>query len=288
MKQLSGFVVLFIYSLQAVFAQLPKTDLYLIKLQKNGDSLFPAKATSISPQAGYNNQPSFSLDESCIYYSSAGTNTATEIWRYTLRKKKNQQLTFTALSEYSPREIKPGLLSAVTVEADSSQRIHYIDAASGTHIWVLEPDSVGYYSFLNEDSLVFYKLTDPHSLRLYRISNQTETWLGNQPARGFIAINRHALLYALKDSVRNELLLYDFGLHKASTITFCPPESEDYFWHPELGLLRSEKSQVLQWNIITSRWRILFDFSSHGIKDITRFALDKNLNYLVLVNKIGS
>lgn len=287
MKRLRVFIVLFLGTASCTFAQMPVTDIHFIKLRKEGDSLLATKCMSISPQTGYNNQPSFSLDEKSIYFSSSGNSKQTEIWCFDLRKKKTRQVTYSAISEYSPQEIQAGYIHAVTVEADSSQKIHLVDATTGLHQQVLNIDSVGYYCFLNQDSLVYYKLTEPHSLRLYSISGNSEVWLGDLPARGFKAINRHALIYALKDSGHFEIMIYDFALQKAKTVTFCSTESEDYFWHSELGILRSEKSKIYRWNTRYSSWDPLLDLSSFGIKTITRFAFDKNLKHLVVINKSG-
>jgi len=270
----------------SLFGQLPKTELWLIKLKKEKESVFLGKSVNISPKPGYNNQPSFSLDDRSLYFVSADSNQQTDICNYTLRSGKTRKVTQTQLSEYSPQELKPGVLCAVVVEKDSAQRIHEIEATTGVHSKVLEPDSIGYYCFLNADTLVYYKLTKPHSLRLYELSTKKESWLGNSPGRGFKAINAYAMYYCLKDSLTTELYRYNFRLQKAELISTFHSGSEDIVWHPKLGLLRSEGTRIMHFQENLNDWKPLFDLSIMGLHRVTRFAFDKEYKYMVVVDNL--
>lgn len=269
-----------------LLGQLPETEVWLIPLKKEKDSLLTTKSILISQQKGYNNQPCFSLNGKSLYYVSADSSGQTDILHYDLKSRKKRFVTRTAVSEYSPQEIYPGVLYSVVVEKDSSQKIHEILSSNGVHEKILEPDSVGYYCFLNHDSLLYYKLTEPHSLRLYELNTQKETWLGNSPCRGFKPINTHTLLYGLKDSLKNDLYRYHFRLQKATHLSTLPLGSEDFFWHRELGILRSEGTKILQLDESRSTWRLLFDFKMNAFHRITRFAFDPDLKYLVVVDNL--
>lgn len=270
----------------SLFGQLPETQIWLIKLKKEKDAVFLGKASVLTNNKGYNNQPSFSLDNRTLFYVCADSNQQTDIYACQLPSAKIKKITQTQLSEYSPQEHKPGKLHAVVVEKDSTQKIHEIEIATGIHSSVLEPDSVGYYCFLNADSLVYYKLTQPHSLRLYTLNSQNESWLGNYPTRGFKPYNPYCLYYCLKDSLQTDLYQYNFRLQKATLLSSYSSASEDLFWHPTLGLLRSEDRVILQFQRASGKWTPLFDLSSFGLKRITRFTIDKELHYLVVVNNL--
>jgi len=270
----------------SLFGQLPETQVWLIKLKKDKDSVFLGKGTNLTPRKGYSNQPGFSLDEKSLYFVSADSTKQTDIYNYVLRSGKTRKVTQTQLSEYSPQEFKPGLLYAVVVEKDSAQRIHEIEATTGVHTKVLEPDSVGYYCFLNADTLVYYKLTEPHSLRTYELLSQKESWLGNSPGRGFKPLNSYTLYYSLKDSLKTELYRYNFRLQKAVLLSTFPSGGEDLVWHPKFGLLRSEGRQILQLQENLGTWKPMFDLGVFGLHRITRFALDKDLNYLVVIDNL--
>lgn len=278
-------ILVFLFGLP-LFGQLPETQLWLIQIKTEKDSVFLAKGACITPNKGYHNQPCFSIDEKSLYYVRADSTQQTDIFSYALRSGKLQRVTQTRLSEYSPQELKPGVLYAVVVEKDSAQRIHEIDAKTGLHTKVLEPDSVGYYCFLNADTLIYYKLTKPHSLRALTLTSNNEIWLGNTPGRGFRALSPYTLLYSLKDSLNTSLYRYNFRLQKAVLISVFPSGGEDIVWHNKLGLLRSEGKRILQFHETPGIWKPLFDLGALGLHRITRFALDKDLKTLVVVDNL--
>ena len=271
----------------AIQAQLPDTELWLFKIDQKKTGPVLGNALNITKRAGYDNQPSFSTNGKKIYYVSIREDKQADIYYYDLKKKKNVQLTHSAISEYSPLETVDGkLLTSVVVESDSSQTIHFINAVNGVHEKKLEQDSVGYYTFLNADTVVYYKLTEPHSLRFFAQNSQGEKWLGNSPARAFRAIDRNTLLYALKDSVKTTFYKYSFILHKAQRYAEYPSPNEDFVWHPTLGLVKSEGNKLLRFNESEKEWVILFDLAPFQIKKITRFNFDPKNKYLVVAENL--
>lgn len=271
----------------ALHCQLPDTELWLFKIEtkKTGLSLEPG--INITRRAGYDNQPSFSQDGKKIFYVSIREDKQADIYYYDLKKKKNIQLTHTAISEYSPVETADGKhLTSVVVETDSSQTIHYINSLSGVHEKKLEQDSVGYYCFLNADTVVYYKLTEPHSLRYFSTTGRGEKWLGNSPARSFRPLDRNTLLFGLKDSVKTTFYTYSFSLHKAQRYAEYPSAGEDFIWHSKLGLIKSEGSKLLRFDEKEKEWVILFDLSRFSIRKITRFQFDPKNNYLVVAENL--
>lgn len=280
-------ILLLLLNAWALKAQLPNTELWLFKIEtkKNVQSLAPGM--NITKREGYDNQPSFSGDGKKIFYVSIREDKQADVYYYDLKKKKNIQLTHTAISEYSPVETPDGkLLTSVVVESDSSQTIHFINTLNGLHEKKLEQDSVGYYTFMNADTVVYYKLTEPHSLRYFNMTARGEKWLGNSPCRSFKAISRNLLLFALKDSVKTTFYTYSFSLHKAQRYAEYPSLSEDFIWHSSLGLVKSEGNKLLRFDEKEKEWVILFDLSGSGIKKITRFQFDPKNKYLVVTENL--
>jgi len=279
-------VLFFVGAATLLSAQLPQTNLHIVDLKKENKKLILGKIKLINVAKGYNNQPSFSNDQKTIYFVSADSLGQTDVYAYALRSKKTRKVTQTNLSEYSPQEFTNQFLHAVVVEKDSAQRIHGINKFSGLHEKSLLPDSVGYYCFLNSDSLVFYKLTEPHSLRLYVISTNSEHWIANSPTRSFKAINPYTLIYCLKDSLTREIYKYNFRLQKGELICKYNSENEDLFWHPQLGLMRSEQLSILLWNDHAQSWEQLFNFENKGLHRVGRFSMDVKQKHLVLVDQL--
>jgi hypothetical protein len=268
-------------------SQLPNTELWLFKIENKKTGPVLEDALNITKREGYDNQPSFSGNGKKIYYVSIREDKQADIYFYDLKKKKNIQLTHSAVSEYSPVETADGkLLTSVVVESDSSQTIHFINALNGVHEKKLEQDSVGYYAFLNADTVLYYKLTEPHSLHFFALNSRDEKWLGNFPTRAFRAIDRNTLLYGLKDSLKTTFFKYNFMLHKALRYADYPSQNEDFVWHPALGLVKSEGSKLLRFNEAEKEWVILFDLSPFQIKKITRFNFDPKSKYLVVAENL--
>ena len=281
-------VICFLFTVLVINAQLPATEIWLFKLEtdklKQSVLKDPVKITN---HVGYNNQPSFSSDGKKIYYVSSKENGETDVFYYDVKKKKNIPITASKVSEYSPTLLSDDkLVSSVVVEEDSAQRIHFIDAITGMDEKKLDMDSIGYFTFLNSDTLIYYKLTQPHSLRYYSMSTKEDKWLADSPVRGFKAMNRHKLIYGLKDSVEVKFYVYDFLLRKAYKYADYPSLNEDIIWHPTWGLIKSEENRLFRFDDGTQTWQLLFDLSVFQIKKITRFIFDSKNKYLVVVNNL--
>ncbi len=296
----NNFTLIFFVISSFCFAQQPNTDLWLFQLQIKNDSVVIAKnAANITNREGYDNQPSFSSDGKSIYFVSIKEDKQADIYRYTIKNKKIIQVTKTKESEYSPREIaNTKLLSSVVVLQDSSQVIMPISASDGSYsaytsrlskkedTQLQATDSVGYYCFLNSDTVVYYKLTEPHSLRYFSITTKKDALLGTHPTRCFWAINRHMLIYGIKDSSSTTFYKYNFILRKAEVYASYPRTSEDFIWHNTLGLIKSEGQVLLRYNEKKQSWVTFLDLKNFKLNKITRFAINNKNNYLVLVDNL--
>jgi len=285
-KRLS--LIALIFSVLVSKSQLPNTDLWLLKIEKDNQGQLgltnPLNATN---RYGYDNQPSFSDDGKKIYYVSIREDKQADIYTYDLGSKKNISFTKTRISEYSPTLTDAGKsIASVVVEADSAQRIHFINTISGLGEKKLDLDSVGYFMLLNSDTVIYYKLTQPHSLRYYVKSTHEDKWLADAPIRTFRALNRHSFIYGIKDSLKVTFYVYNFLLHKATRFAEYPSPGEDIAWHPTYGLVKSEENKLLHFNSEKQVWILLFDLSTFPIKKITRFAFDPKNKYLVVVDNI--
>jgi hypothetical protein len=278
---------IFAFTIHFLSSQVPNTDVWLFKIEKNKTKLTLTSPKNISNRTGYDNQPSFSSDSKKIYYVSIREDDQADIYYYDLKNTKTIQLTKTKESEYSPTLSTDGkFLNSVVVESDSAQRIHFINSLTGLSEKKFDVDSIGYFTFLNSDTVLYYKLTSPHSLRYFVKSTNEDNWLANDPIRAFKTINRHSFIYGIKDSVKVTFYLYDFILRKGEKYTEYNSLSEDAFWHQQFGLIRSEGNKLFKYDEQKNEWILLFDLSAFGLKKITRFNFDPKNNYLVIVDNL--
>ena len=273
----------------AFYGQLPKSEIWLFQLTKKNNQLTYSKPLNITNNVGYNNQPCFSSDGKFIYYSRTCNLNQVDIYKYEVLKKITINLTNSEVSEYSPNLLPDGSsFSSVVVEKDSAQRIWQFQI-DGTFYKILheQTDSIGYYCWLNSDTMLYYKLTKPHSLRCLNVRTNEDVWICNDPTRSFKKItNTSQFIYAIKDSTGLQFRIYNPVLRKSTSYAFRFGLHEDFIWHDEFGLVKSEGASLIRYNEIKGTWEELISFAHLGINNITRFVFDKNTKQLALVNDL--
>ena len=271
------------------FGQMPETDIWLFKLEKKEGKYMYANPLNITHRAGYDNQPAFSLDGKSILYVVIDSSKQADIYQYNISKKIAINLTKSHVSEYSPTIIPSGNgYTSVVVEKDSSQRVWQFNS-DGTFKAIVHEgtDSIGYHTWLNADTLLYYKLTEPHSLRALDLKTNKDVWICNHPTRAFKKIgNTSHFIYGIKDSSSTQFRIYNPALRESSLYTTYPSINEDFIWHNELGLIKSEGPDLVRYNEQTKTWELLFSFSSLGIKKITRFVFDSKSKQLAIVSNL--
>lgn len=286
---MKNFFLIPLFFAATAFAQMPETDIWLFKIEKKDGKYSYSRPLNITNRAGYDNQPAFSLDGKSVIYVSADSSQQTDIYQYTISKNNHVNLTKSLVSEYSPT-ILPGCMgySAVVVEKDSAQRIWQFNL-DGTFNRIVQEniDSVGYHTWLNADTVLYYKLTEPHSLRVLDLRTNNDVWICDHPTRSFKKIGSSSkFIYAIKDSVSIQFRIYDPVLKESRLYAVYPSANEDFIWHHELGLIKSENADLLRFNDQSKQWENLFNFSSAGIKKITRFVFDFKTKQLVIVSNL--
>lgn len=282
-------LVFSLFSSLLAFGQMPETDIWLFKIEKKEGKYLYTNPLNITHRAGYDNQPTFSFDGKSILYVLIDSTKQADIYQYSISKKTSSNLTKSQVSEYSPTIVPSGLgFSSVVVEKDSAQRVWQFNL-DGTFKRIVHEgtDSIGYHTWLNIDTLMYYKLTEPHSLHVLDIKSNKDVWICNHPTRAFKKIgNSSRFIYAIKDSLSTQFRIYNTALRESSLYATYPSVNEDFIWHPELGLIKSEGSDLIRYNEQTKTWDLLFSFSSLGIKKITRFVFDSKTKQLAIVSNL--
>lgn len=272
-----------------VFGQLPETDIWLFKIEKKENKYSYSNPLNINNRTGYDNQPTFSLDGKSILYVCIDSSKQADIYQYIISKKLAINITKSEVSEYSPTLLPNGLgFSAVVVEKDSAQRVWKYNL-DGTFNSIAHQriDSVGYHTWLNNDTLLYYKLSSPHSLRAFNLKTNEDVRICDNPCRAFKKLgNTSQFIYAIKDSVSVEFRIYNYALRESKIYTTYPSVNEDFIWHSEFGLIKSENADLLRYNESNKKWETLFSFSNLGIKKITRFVFDSKTKQLAIVSNL--
>ncbi|MBL7896404.1 MAG: PD40 domain-containing protein [Bacteroidia bacterium] len=267
-------------------AQLPETDLWHFKIKSKDGLLQLTEGKNITSRKGYDNQPVFTPDDKSILYVSIREDNQSDVYSYSVSKGESVQLTKTKVSEYSPQFTPDNkFITCVVVESDSAQRIwQYYPDGSFIKCMTESIDSIGYYSWLSVDTLLYYKLTEPHSLRMNLMATGGDVWICNAPSRAIKKSGGNEFMYAIKDSSSIQYRIYNTVTQKSLVYASHKSLSEDFVFNSEWGLVKSEGSQLLRYDLTSKAWLTLFDFSSYGIKKITRFSFDSKNKQLVIVD----
>ena len=286
-----------------VVAALPQYNLYLTDISKD---LVVSNTIKINETPAYINQPAFSLDGKSLFFTlEQGKDAAvqTDIAQYVLAEKKQQLLSKTALSEYSPTLLPDGAgLSVVVVEADQTQRLWAVDWQGNTGLLKAEPKGVGYHAWGPDQDVLLFILGDKednHTVRYQDKSGQLQTVatgvgraLSWQPGtqQGFFTV------------LRNNQLFLSFidvpGKQQYQTGLALPPGGQDLLWWSADTLLVSAGSKIYQWHTQgkqgaalndlakTKGWTLWLDLSKDCDTEISRFALNKERSKLAFVCKV--
>jgi len=276
------------------FSQMSETDIWLVNIVKKEGKYSYEKPLNITNRKGYDNQPSFTDENKGIYFVSDKVENQTDIFIYNIKHKTINPVFQTRESEYSPTLTTDNkFITCVVVLTDSSQQLLNYDVEnklSAVEIakGIPNTDSVGYFTWLNKDTVLYYKLTEPHSLRAWDITTNKDVWICDHPTRAFKKIgNTSQFIYGIKkDSTSVEFRIYNPTLRESKVYATYPSINQDFVWNNELGLIKSENSELLNYNPLTKKWNLLFSFSNIGIKKITRFVFDSKNKRLAIVSNL--
>lgn len=285
------FIVYFVCAVWSTSPALAQadTDIFLVDI-----TLSPLKigtAQNITQRKGYDNQPSFSPDGKSLLYTSMQTDGQTDIYQYTLDAKTTTQLTRTSEGEYSPT-ITPdrAYFSVIRVEADKTQRLWKFPLSGSGEPTLILPHvkPVGYHSWLDSDWLALFVLGSPNSLLLAKVSTGDTIRVATRIGRTLLKIpGKQVLSYVHKqDATHWEIRQLDLKTRKSTPITPTLEGSEDFIWTPDGTILMARGAVLYQFNPrTTAGWQSVADFSSAGITQLTRLAIDPAGRKLALVGQ---
>ena len=131
------------------------TDIFLLDLTVEGETLRPSGFRELIVEPGYQNQPQFLGDGQGVLYT-ARVGDEIDTYLHDLASGETRQLTRTEDNEYSPAPI-PGStgFSVVRVEQDDQRRLWRFDAdGAPPELLLAEPSRVGFYAWGDSETIV--------------------------------------------------------------------------------------------------------------------------------------
>ena len=273
----------------------PATDIWLVPIGPGTAATegVPILGTpkNLTDRQGYDNQPHFLPGGGALLYTSIRDGQA-DIYRFDLKKSRSERLTETAESEYSPTPLPQGDgFSVVQVEEDGRQRLWRFDL-DGKNPTLLLPDvePVGYHAWGQGGELALFVLGEPHRLHRAKLGAPGSSPVADDIGRSLAPIpDHHAVSFIHKETAEGEegwqVRRLDLDSGKIEPLIAALPEREDVAWAPDGTLWGADGGKVYRWcPFCSGRWQLVADLeASHGLKDITRLAIDDGGKHLALV-----
>ncbi|MCC6251347.1 MAG: hypothetical protein IT238_02655 [Bacteroidia bacterium] len=286
MNKLIVFFVTILLCSDTVQAQLNNFQIWQADIRIKDGAVYFGQAQKIGNLKGYNNQPAF-VNDSILLFSHADGASQSDIYQYRTKSRTFQNLTKSAMSEFSPKLLPNNDgFSVVAVEQDSTQRIWSYNLEGGNEKNIIPQfDSVGYYCWLGDTAIAAFVLTEPSTLQIYSIKNNQVRTLAHNIGRCLQVSSYNNLYFSFIDSYSTRWLCrieHDGTITKL--IEFLSGV-EDFVVSNNNTIFCAQNGILFYTDLnFNQGWRMCANFESVGIKHISRLALNPSNKLIVFVN----
>ncbi|MFT5611615.1 MAG: Tol biopolymer transport system component [Arenicella sp.] len=267
----------------------PETDIFLLDLKLDSDSMEISNAKNVTARPGYDNQPYFTKNsESFVFSRDDGYQT--DIYEYDIAKQKTERLSRSDNTEFSPTPFLDG--SNLAFVTDRSNSIWY---ASRDELdnpkWVFAEnpihEPIGYFSWNHATGDILYWSQYGFSLTLAHESKTDVHYVsGNAiPSTPHIipGTNRFSFVHrqANGDAWIKELDPISKAIRPLTPIV---GSNANYTWAPDRSIVMIEGHTLYRWQETGSAiWEKISDLTSQGILSASRVAISPNGKRMAIV-----
>lgn len=266
------------------------SEVYLFDLTFKNSSYQIANGHNISKNAGYDNQPYFTNDNTSILFASNRDGKQTDIYSYSLINKATTQLTFTPHNEFSPKTVANSSdISFVTEGENPYQSVWRLAPESGSGTWMLNTkEPVGYYSANTTTGDVLFWSRYGYSVQYINTKRDEVRFVsGNAIASSPQKIPNSQKFSFVHRQTNGEAWIKAFEPSDFSITPIAPiyGSNYDYTWAPNGSILRVENNQLFAWSVKgeSNQWHIQQDLSSMFNGQVSRLAISPNGKKIALV-----
>src|SRR5262245_50019312 len=266
----------------------PSTDIFLVDVSFQKSPPTIGRPLNVTAREGYDNQPMFLPDGGSFFYTSIREGRPTDIYRYTIASRADVRVTNTTEGEYSATPTPDGkFFSVIRVEADSTQRLWKFPIGGGTPSLVLENvKPVGYHTWIDDRTLLLFVLGSPATLQLADVTTGKSEVIASNIGRSLHRIpgqNKMSFIHKV-GSEEWYIKSFDPKTRQIAELIRTLPAAEDIAWTPDGAALIGKDAKLYMWNRSPGTgWQEIADFTSSGLKDVTRLALRPKGDRLAIV-----
>ncbi len=281
------FILLVLFSA----AQLPDTEIYLAAISKTEKDFTFGPAENITNRVGYDNQPSFSPDNTKLLFVRVLDSVQSDVVEFSFSNKSTRQLTNTNESEYSPTYTPDhSKISVVRVDSDTAQRFYLFDPATPTRaIHVPGTDSIGYFCWLNDSLLAMFLVSEPFSLNVLNLKDNTRRFIAHDVGRCLkLSADKSSLLFVDKADSANWIInRYNFTDFSIKQICPTLKRNEDFSPLPDGSLIMGDEGKLYRRDIHSKEgWKMVMDYQN-SIGPFYRITVNENGTRIAFVAYAG-
>ena len=265
----------------------PSTDIWVGRIERDGDgTLSIASLANATDRDGYDNQPSFDVSGSAIYYTSAVDSTQTETFRYVVETGASEQVTRTTdASEFSPTVI-PGQDAFSAIHEFRGLQFLWRYGVDGSSLGPIfaTAEPVGYHAWADERTTAMFILGDPPTLQVGDAISGEIRVVAENPGRSIHRIPGSNDISFVRKAADDEWWIERLDPESGETerLTQTLPGREDYAWTPEGAILMGDGVGLFAWTP-ESGWREIAVLDPGAGGEISRLAVSPDGTRIAVV-----
>jgi hypothetical protein len=263
-----------------VFSQPPNSEILLFSVDQNDGKTTFSGGKNVTNNPGYDNQPSFSLDNRSLLFTSNRNGKDTNIFEYFLADGRTEQITTSADNEYTAKDRDGKSLNFVREGSDQTMTVFSFERQTKKESLAFKiKEPVAYYAFNSKgDALVWVR----YAFFIHWVNSDKN-------------INRFVADYALPSTPQlipgtdnfsfvkrlptDEMWIYEFNPTNQTIrpIVQNKDGKVNYAWMPDGSLLIGSGTKLFRFNEKSDKsWVEIGDLSSFGVKEILRLAVSSD------------
>lgn len=263
------------------------TEIYVFDIYPAYEGLELLNMQNIPNDSGYNNQPSFSSNQTILF--AGNNNGQTDIAEYNLVSKTKKYINAkTDGGEYSPQKFPlDDDIAAVRLDMDGLQRMYRYDYQTGKASEVMENLQVAYFSFFTNTKILATVLNgDKMDLVLLDLKNKNADTLFYNAGRALQKIpNTNSMSYSLVNKEGNlDIYILDMPSLESYFVTELPIGIQDYVWITDTQVLIGSGNKLYMYDTLGEpEWTKVASLEEFQLKNITRMAISPDGKKLAVV-----
>jgi hypothetical protein len=271
-----------------IFAQQPNPEIFLFSIEKNADKFTFSGGKNITNSSGYDNQPSFTLDNRSIFFTSDRIGKNTNIFEYFLADGKTEQVTTSEDNEYTAKDFDGKTLNFIREGRDQTMTLFKFDRATKQESLALKiKEPVAYYAYNSKgDALVWVRYA--FFIHWVNTEKNINRFVADyaQPSTPQLIPNTDNFSF-IKRLPNDELWIYEFNPANQAVRPIVSPKDGKitYCWLPDGSLLTGSGTKLFRFDEKNDKtWVQIANLASFGIKEIGRVAVSSDGKNLALVS----